>query len=167
MENVESRIFTTEMNLSKISVELAEMESLNFGIDGFDAGFIASHLMNVAGAAVILFNEGKAVGYTAANSARSLYVSNVYYLGRDFNKTAYLVNSSLRPEFQRKGLIWQMMEPLEEELRKKGYQFLDRDSKADTGYADKVIRHYGDRVVFARLVEDTMWGKQQYIRVRL
>lgn len=60
-----------------------------------------------------------------------------------------------------------MMETLEEALRGKGYKFLDRDSKADLVYADKVVSRYGDRVVFALDAEHTEWGTQRYIRVRL
>lgn len=59
------------------------------------------------------------------------------------------------------------MEMLEEALREKGYKFLDTDAKSDTGFADKMVSKYGEKVVFAQPSVHTMWGQQRYIRIRL
>ena len=60
-----------------------------------------------------------------------------------------------------------MMILLEDVLRKKGFEFLDRDTRSDNGYAEKVVGHYGDRIVFVQDPIRTEWGEQQYIRVKL
>lgn len=162
-----SYVFRDGGDLWKVARSLEEVESLNFGRDGFRANFICQELVNERGAAVLLLDDGKVVGYTSAMDAKEAYQMSSHYFGRNFDNTAYISNSSIHPDYQHKGYIWMMMEKLEEILSKKGYLFLDRDSRSNLGYADKVIAHYGGRVVFAYPPEETMWGNQQYIRVRL
>lgn len=156
-----------EMNLPKVAMSLEEVETLNFGCDGFGASFIASELTDPTGAAVLLLDDEKVVGYTAAIGAKKAFMMSSHYYGRDSDGAAYITNSSIHPDYQHKGHVWMMLTKLEEALRAKGYHFLDRDSKADLGYADKVVARYGARVVFALPPERTMWGRQRYIRVRL
>ena len=154
-------------DLRMVAYALEAIEFLTFGRNGFSASCIASELRNNKGAAVLLLDDGKVVGYTAAMDADELYGMNSIYRDRDSEGAAYISNSSLHPDYQHKGYIWLMMEILEAILKAKGFAFLDRDSLADKGYADKIVQHYGDRVVFARPPEATMWGSQRYIRVRL
>ncbi len=163
----ETFVFKNEEELWKIARKLEEVEALNFGPEGFTADFIARDLFRVGGVAVLLLDDGVVVGYTAAMNARKAYEWSHHYRGRSFDDAAYISNSSIHPDYQHKGYIWLMMEKLEEGLRAMGYQFLDRDTKSDLGYADKVIARYGDRVVFAKEPENTMWGHQRYIRIRL
>lgn len=166
---VTSKIFVYQdvKNLWEVARRLAEIDALNFGRSGFSAGFIAREITSPGGVAVLLLDDGVVVGYTSAMRASSAYASDPAYLGRDAEGTAYVSNSSLHPDYQHQGHIWLMMERLEKALRTLGYQYLDRDSKSDRGYADKVVSHYGDRVVFAHPPEFTMWGQQRYIRVSL
>jgi ribosomal protein S18 acetylase RimI-like enzyme len=160
-------VFRNNEELRDIARRLEIVESLNFGSDGFGAYFIAQELTKEGGSAVLLLDDGVVVGYTAAMDAREAYGSNRYYRGRNYDRAAYISNSSIHPNYQHQGHIWMMMDLLEETLRFKGYEFLDRDTKADLGYADKVVARYGNRVVFANPSEDTMWGHQRYIRIRL
>src|SRR3989339_624600 len=152
------------LDLWETARALEEVDRLNFGGSGFMARFIARELTSMDGAAVLLLDGERVVGYTAAIDAKEVYGSNIYYRGRDALGAAYISNSSLHPDYQHKGYIWMMMEALETALRAKGYVFLDRDTKADLGYADKVVAQYGERIVFANPPENTEWGSQRYIR---
>ncbi len=167
MPEIKVVVFTIHHSVWEVAKALEVVDKLNFGQNGFDAGFIVNEIMAPGGACVLLMDGDKVVGYTAATSADFIYNYYSHYRSRDPQDAVYITNSSVHPDYQHKGYIWLMMDALEQELRSKGYKFLDRDSKADLGYADKVVEHYGDRVVFALDEERTEWGVQRYIRVRL
>lgn len=146
---------------------LEEIETMNFGHQGFTADYIMHELRNKSGVVVILLDGDVVVGYTSAMEAEDLYTSNSYYYGRDHESVAYNTNSSIHPDYQHKGHIWKMMDLLEGALREKGYKFLDTDAKSDLGFADKMVSKYGERIVFAQPPARTMWGHQRYIRIKL
>ena len=150
-----------------VAKALEEIETMNFGRDGFTADFIMSELRDKSGAVVLLMDGGVVVGYTSATDADGVYTSNSYYYGRDHEDVAYNSNSSIHPDYQHKGYIWMLMDLLESALKAKGYKILDTDAKSDLGFADKVVSKYGERVVFAQLPVRTMWGHQRYIRIKL
>lgn len=39
------------------------------------------------------------------------------------------------------------METLEEELRRRGYQYIERDTAVEGGYADNVRKNYASRII--------------------
>lgn len=156
------------LNSYQVAAALEDIETLNFGNNGFTRSFINYELTYRYGAAVILLDDEKVVGYTAAIEASETYCGmDAHYYGRDHEAVAYNTNSSIHPDYQHKGYIWQMMEILEEALREKGFRFLDLDARSETGFAAKVVSHYSDRVLFAKEPVSTMWGQQRYIRIHL
>lgn len=167
MTEIKAEIFTIHHSVWEVARALEAVEKLNFGHNGFDAGFIVNEIMAPGGVTVLLLDGDRVVGYTAATSAEFIYNHYSHYRSRDPKDAAYITNSSIHPDYQHKGYIWLMMDVLEAELRGKAYKFLDRDSKADLGYANKVVARYADRVVFAKDAEHTEWGTQRYIRVSL
>ena len=140
---------------------------MNFGHDGFTSDFILHELGDKNGAVVVLLDGDVVVGYTSAMSAEVVYTTNSYYYGRDHEGIAYNTNSSIHPNYQHKGYVWMMMNLLEGVLLEKGYKILDTDAKSDTGFADKMVSRYAERVVFAEPPKATMWGHQRYIRIKL
>ncbi len=167
MSEVTAVLFTMHHSVFEVAKALEAIEKLNFGADGFDSGFILDEIMAPGGVTALLMDGETVVGYQSATTAEFVYRMHRHYRGRDGQDAAYITNSSIHPDYQHKGHVWLMADKLEAELKAKGYKFLDRDSKADLGYDQKVIAHYGERVVFAKEVEDTMWGTQRYIRILL
>lgn len=84
----------------------------------------------------------------------------------DIVGAAYIYSTDIHPSFQGKGLIGKIMKAMEEELRKKGYEFMTRDSAVSNGYADSVERHYGDRVV-EMYDHESPYGPQRYFKIKL
>jgi hypothetical protein len=58
------------------------------------------------------------------------------------------------------------MQKLEEELRAKGVKWLTREAAVKNGYADKIQKHYGDRIVETG-ERMSPWGLQCYFRIKL
>ncbi len=90
--------------LWKVACELEKIEALNFGSSGFRSDFIADELTRRSGVAVLLLDDGKVVGYTAAMSAKEAYTLDPHYYGRDFDQAAYISNSSIHPDYQHKSI---------------------------------------------------------------
>jgi len=68
--------------------------------------------------------------------------------------------------YQGKGNVGALMKDLEEELRTRGVKWITRDSAVENGYADKIQKHYGERVVETR-ERMSPWGKQRHFKIEL
>ncbi|PIR85369.1 hypothetical protein COU15_00900 [Candidatus Kaiserbacteria bacterium CG10_big_fil_rev_8_21_14_0_10_45_20] len=72
-----------------------------------------------------------------------------YALTTTTNKphAAHYIANAIIPEFQGQRLVKALSEKVEEELRNKGFLFVTRDTRTSDGYADKVRKAYGKRVL--------------------
>ncbi len=98
--------------------------------------------------AFLLNANSKVIGYSVARPASP--------------DTVGIHLTRIHPELRGQGLVGVLMETLEEELRERGYQYMERHAVVDNGYADKVERHYKERIVFS---EDE--GKTRFFRIRI
>jgi GNAT superfamily N-acetyltransferase len=80
--------------------------------------------------------------------------------------TAYIRYSAIAPEWRGKGVIGILMDVVEKELRAAGIPYLSRDARIENGYADKVEKHYGDRIV-AKYDHASLLGPLRFFRIRL
>ena len=86
--------------------------------------------------------------------------------------TAYVYDTALEKEYQGKGLVGSLLAKLDEELVRRGFSFVERDSAnyAEGGeketYADKIRRNYKDRIVYEES-HDSEYGPQVFFRIRL
>lgn len=78
----------------------------------------------------------------------------------------YIETTDIDPAEQGKGNIVPLIAALEDEARKRGYVFLTRNAARDNGYAEKIKRSYGDRVVES-YDNDSVYGPQTYFKIRL
>lgn len=152
-----------------LATELAKIDELTFGEDGWDATYILGLLTLSDSTAIVLYDEKNTpIGYTVAVSSQRAYEGELEYENRDFGpEIAYVSNTVIHPEHQGKGLVGALMDKLEDALRGKGYTYLDRDSAVENGYAAKVERHYGDRVVTQAKAQESEYGSQRYFRIAL
>lgn len=80
--------------------------------------------------------------------------------------TAYIVNTGIHPDFQKRHLLGPMMSLLEKELIRRGYTHIERDSAVANNFAANIDKHYGDQVEEME-VHDSEYGPQVYFRIRL
>lgn len=81
-------------------------------------------------------------------------------------EVALIDSIALMPSLQGQGLGGNITKLLEEQLVKKGYQFITMRARIENGYADKIKKHYDSRIVECREV-DSKYGKQSYCKIRL
>jgi ribosomal protein S18 acetylase RimI-like enzyme len=82
----------------------------------------------------------KVVAYTYAHTDR----------GEENDRSAHVASTVIDPAYRGRGLADRLMDALEGELRTKGYEYMTRDTSNATGYADRLLARYGDRVISAR-----------------
>jgi hypothetical protein len=79
----------------------------------------------------------------------------------------YIDTTEILPEEQGQGYVVSLVSLLEDEARKRGYAFLTRNAAVENGYADKVAKSYGDRIVETKPDNDSEWGRQRYFKIVL
>jgi ribosomal protein S18 acetylase RimI-like enzyme len=97
------------------------------------------------------FTTEKIVGYTCAS---------VHGDG------AYIMNTAISKEWQNRGKVAVLMRRLEEELKSRGVEYITRDSAVENGYADKIQKYYGDKIIETR-DRESPWGLQRYFKIRI
>ncbi|MFH0800114.1 MAG: GNAT family N-acetyltransferase, partial [Pseudomonadota bacterium] len=105
---------------------------------GQAAEILKSVFANPENTAVVLRDQrsGRIVGYS--------------YASRKSSDTAYIDTTVIHPAHQGQGLVGKLMEKLEEELRRRGFKYVERDALIENGYADSIKRHYGNRILEQR-----------------
>lgn len=86
--------------------------------------------------------KGKVIGYSLA-----MPINRMNPIRTDGKETAYIYQTVVEDPYRGKGLVGLLTDPLFEELAKKGYRFVERDSRVRNGYADTVSKHYAGAFV--------------------
>ena len=88
--------------------------------------------------------------------------------GRDHEDAdvRHVSDTAIRRELQGTRLVGTLMSMVEVELAARGVRFLTRNAKIPSGYADKVARHYRDRII-ERHDHESPWGPQRWFRIKL
>lgn len=76
----------------------------------------------------------KIIGYTYAEPSES-----------GNKEIAYIVSTAILPEYRHMGFLGKLVDALEQELQKRKYKFIERDSMIKGGYSDQIKKHYGER----------------------
>jgi ribosomal protein S18 acetylase RimI-like enzyme len=85
-------------------------------------------------------------------------------------KTAVIFTTKIDPNYQGKGLVGVIMDRMEKILKKRGYTFIIRNARVSNGYADKIARHYADRIVTQlpnAPEQKEKYGDQVFFRIKL
>jgi len=61
--------------------------------------------------------------------------------------TAYIYATAVHPERQGQGLVGELMQGLHAALLQRSYRYIERDATLRNGYADKILKVYGDSIV--------------------
>ena len=82
-------------------------------------------------------------------------------------ETAYISNTALHPNYQNRGLSTGLLDTIDEYLRKEGYQYVERHARINNGYAAKLLRRYGEKVLDSKIVDQETNQPRQWMRIRL
>jgi ribosomal protein S18 acetylase RimI-like enzyme len=78
----------------------------------------------------------------------------------------YLADIAIENRCRGKRLLGIMMSAAEEEMTRAGYRFLELDAAVENEFADKLERHYRDRIAAVR-DHSSSYGPQRFIRITL
>ena len=81
--------------------------------------------------------------------------------------TAYICDTVIQKDFRNKGLIKILMDCLEEELKNRGYKYIEREVVIGNDYANNIMKHYKDRIVKQSEPHESTWGSQIRFRIKL
>jgi ribosomal protein S18 acetylase RimI-like enzyme len=93
---------------------------------------------------LLKLNNGKIIGYAYAKPRRSGKITRM----------AHIMSIAILNKYQSMGLGTKLMDRLELELKKLGYTSAIRESVIKNNHADKVRRHYGNRIIEDRPARD-------------
>lgn len=134
---------------------IVSIESENFGENRFSDEDLKEDFINKNNTLSVLklLDTGEIIGFTYA---------------RPENKdTAFIWNTAIKKEFQNKGLIGLLMNSLEDELKKKGYKYIEREASVENNYTEKIKKHYGGRILKQGEPHDSKFGRQIFFRIKL
>ena len=144
--------------------DIVGLEREAFGHGAFSEGYLAGEFTAPENAVILLVdpdNDG-VLGFTLAGPVEWIDPQRL-----SDNATAYVSDTIIAQAWRGQGLVGVLMDALEQELRNRGYRFMERDAAIAHGYADKVARHYKERIVLMDGPHDSEWGPQVFFRIRL
>jgi ribosomal protein S18 acetylase RimI-like enzyme len=90
--------------------------------------------------------KGEVVGYSYAVPIGEVTPKRE----RENTTTAYIKGTAIRPDFQNQGLLPPLLTNLDEQLREKGFIFVEQHARTANGYATTLEKVYDQRIVEVR-----------------
>lgn len=81
-------------------------------------------------------------------------------------ETAWMWDTIIDKEYRGKGLLGLMMSFIEEELRARGFKYLERNALVANNFAENISKHYKERII-KTFPLDSRWGPQVFFRIKL
>lgn len=162
----------TRIAWNDVRDDILLIERAQFGENAFEENQMHEDFDNPDNTIVLLRDKqiNKIVGYSCAEPLLNLDSEDVtegIKREDDGQKTAYISNTALHPNYVGYGLVGPLINALEEELVKRGYQFIERDSVTKNNYDKKIIKTYGNRILFQSGPKSSLWGPQIFFRIKL
>lgn len=132
--------------------QLMLIEAQAFGENAFPPDELEYLITDDTNISIIARNLDTIIGYMNASPKNK--------------NTAHIMSTAILPPYQGQGIVGILSQALENELIAQGYSYFSRDA-ADNGFADKINRHYGERVIKFGPSKDSEFGPQRYIKIRL
>ena len=143
----------TDIEKSVVFIEHEE-----FGEKAFSGETLAKDFQNKQNIVVLLkSSDTKAViGFTYAEPTSK-------------KETAYIRDTVIQKDFRHKHLLGILMNCMEEELKKRGYKYMERKAAVANDYAKNISKHYQGRILEQSEPRYTPYldGQQVFFRIKL
>jgi GNAT superfamily N-acetyltransferase len=80
--------------------------------------------------------------------------------------TAWMWDTVIQKEYRGRGLLGVIMSVLEEELKTRGFKYLERNALVANNFAENISKYYKDRIIKTFSL-DSRWGPQVFFRIKL
>ncbi|MFZ2522425.1 MAG: GNAT family N-acetyltransferase [Minisyncoccia bacterium] len=81
-------------------------------------------------------------------------------------ETAWMWDTVIKKDYRGKGLLGVIMDKLENELKIRGFKYLERNALIANDFAENISRHYKERIIKSFPLE-SKWGPQVFFRIEL
>ncbi len=81
-------------------------------------------------------------------------------------ETAWMWDTVIKKEYRGRKLLGSIMNKLEEELKNRGFKYLERNAIVANSFAKNISKHYKDRIIKSFPIE-SKWGSQMFFRIKL
>lgn len=136
----------------KIQGAIIEIETMEFKDKAFSAQELQEDFENRQNVNIVLRHGVMVIGFTSTSiNGNNAHINNVV----------------IHPDYQGRGLIGTLMSELENTLKSRAVVEITMDAAVENGYADKVKKFYGDRVLEIGTDKKSPWGLQRFFRISL
>ena len=142
-----------------IFLENEEFKEKSFPEDQFECDFKNEKTV------VILLKDpaSNIIGYTYTQPIGNAFPERV----SENEETALIWDTVIEKKWRGRHLVGIMMDCLENELRKRGYKYIEREVRVENNYAANVTKHYKDQIVKKSKPHDSPWGSQIFFKIKL
>lgn len=144
----------SEQSWDDVKDDIMRLEELCFPGHGLGEEYLKEKFEDQESIIVLLKKGEKLIGFS--------------YTTPDENSenSAYIDTTEIEPDEQGKGYVVPLITKLEDEARNRGYKFITRNAARENGYADMIMKNYGDRIV-ETYENDSEFGPQRYFKISL
>lgn len=152
----------TDNSLERVIDRFCDLEKSAFGDSSMSKIDLASDLKNPSNIFIFLYDGETIIGVTHAKP-----VTEVYSERTTDTDTAIIWNTIIDKDYRGRGLVSILMTRLEEELKRRGYKYIERFAAVSNKYAENVQKYYGSRVIETYANESPLYGSQIFFRIRI
>lgn len=144
--------------------KIIHLEEEAFGAGAFKKETIETDFLDLKNIIILLKNEEtkNVIGFTYAKPREPETDDSPARPG----ETAWMWDTVIEEGHRGKGLLRLMMSALEQELKKRGFKYLERNALVANNFAENISKHYKERIIKSFPL-DSEWGPQVFFRIKL
>lgn len=150
-------------NWEQIKDRIIAIENEAFEVEPFPEDVLKRDFLDSDNVVVLLKDESEIVGFTYAKPREPDTPDDS---PAKPGETAMIWDTVIDKRYRGQGLLRLMMEKLEEELRARGFKYMERNARIANNFATNIAKNYGDRIIKSFPL-DSQWGPQVFFRIRL
>ena len=151
----------------KVREDILYIENYHFGETAFSEDVFIAAFLNPDALIVVIRDPitDKVVGFTYAEPVNQAYGDEFHPEREKSADTAYIQDTAIHPDYIGHHLVAPMLQTLEAQLIKDGYEFLERDAAVKNNYAANIAKAYQGRIISTH-PHTSRWGDQVFFRIK-
>lgn len=154
-----------------VKTPVLNIAKYHFGLSTYSEEEVASDFLDPQCVAILSQDllTSQIIGYSYAAPLKKYPEEIDYAIPREDygDSTAYIWGTALDPAYTGNHIVEDIMKIMEDELRTKQFEYLERNANYANGFSAKIHRSYGDRIVFSFPCLDSSYGAQEFFRIKL
>lgn len=147
---------------NQIESSILNLEQEAFNQNAFTTEVLKEDFLNKDNIIVLLKDSSSVIGFTYAKPMEPETDDSPALPG----ETAWMWDTVIQKEYRGRKLLGEMMLKIEDELRKRGFRYLERNALIANNFAENIAKNYKDRIIKTFSLE-SVWGPQIFFRIKL